>query len=95
MAGNMYEDPKELGEQVMDFHRAIASLMEELEAIDNYNQRIAATKDQNLKTILVHNRDEEKEHAAMLMEYLRRVDPKFEQAFKDILFSEKRFEEMG
>ena len=95
MAGNMYEDPKELGEKVMDFHRAIASLMEELEAIDNYNQRIAATKDPNLKALLVHNRDEEKEHAAMLMEYLRRVDPKFEHEFKDILFSEKRFEEMG
>jgi len=50
MAGNMYEDPKELGEKAMDFHRAIASLMEELEAIDYYNQRITATKDPDLKT---------------------------------------------
>jgi len=95
MAGNMYEDPKELGEKAMDFHRAIASLMEELEAIDYYNQRITATKDPDLKTLLIHNRDEEKEHAAMLIEYLRRVDPIFEKEFKEVLFSEKRFEEMG
>ena len=79
----------------MDFHRAIASLMEELEAIDYYNQRITATKDPDLKTLLIHNRDEEKEHAAMLIEYLRRVDPIFEKEFKEVLFSEKRFEEMG
>jgi len=95
MAGNLYEDPKAMGEKAMDFHRAISSLMEELEAIDYYNQRIAVTTDEELKKILIHNRDEEKEHAAMLIEYLRRVDPKFEHELKDYLFSQKDFSEMG
>jgi len=95
MAGNLYEDPKEIGEKAMDFHRAISSLIEELEAIDYYNQRISVTSDENLKTILIHNRDEEKEHAAMLIEYLRRVDPKFEEVLKNYLFSQKDFNKMG
>ncbi|BAL81557.1 ferritin family protein [Caldisericum exile] len=95
MAGNMYEDPKVIGERAMDLHRAIASLMEELEAIDYYNQRVEATSDPELKKILIHNRDEEKEHAAMLIEYLRRVDPKFEHELKDYLFTTKDFGEMG
>jgi hypothetical protein len=53
-------------------HRAIASLMEELEAADWYNQRVDACKDHELKAILAHNRDEEKEHAAMVLEWIRR-----------------------
>ncbi|MEF3244663.1 MAG: ferritin [Caldisericaceae bacterium] len=95
MAGNLYEDQKAMGEKAMDFHRAISSLMEELEAIDYYNQRIAVTTDEDLKKILIHNRDEEKEHAAMLIEYLRRIDPKFEHELKDYLFTSKDFGEMG
>jgi len=93
MGANMYEDPKEIGEKAMDLHRAISSLMEELEAIDYYNQRIEVTTDEDLKKILIHNRDEEKEHAAMLIEYMRRVDPKFENELKDYLFSSKDFKE--
>ena len=72
----------------MDLHRAISSLMEELEAVDYYNQRANATNDENLKSILIHNRDEEKEHAAMLIEYIRRVDDKFDKELKEILFKE-------
>jgi ferritin-like protein len=70
-------------------HRAIVSLMEELEAVDWYNQRADACKDEDLKAILVHNRDEEKEHAAMVLEWIRRKDPAFSKELKDNLFTEK------
>jgi uncharacterized protein len=53
-------------------HRAIASLMEELEAVDWYSQRVDACKDHELKAIFAHNRDEEKEHAALVLEWIRR-----------------------
>ncbi len=70
-------------------HRAITSLMEELEAIDWYNQRVDATKDPELAAILAHNRDEEKEHAAMVLEWIRRKDPTFEKELKGFLFTDK------
>lgn len=69
-------------------HRAIRSLMEELEAIDWYDQRIDATTDSQLREILAHNRDEEKEHAAMVLEWIRRKDPTFSKELKDYLFTE-------
>ncbi|HMQ27777.1 MAG TPA: ferritin, partial [Acidimicrobiales bacterium] len=68
MANEGYHEPVELlSAEVMDRHRAITSLMEELEAVDWYDQRIAATQDAELRDILAHNRDEEKEHAAMVL----------------------------
>jgi ferritin-like protein len=70
----LHEDPAKLGPEAIDRHRAIASLMEELEAVDWYDQRVQATTDKELKAILIHNRDEEKEHASMLLEWLRRRD---------------------
>jgi len=63
--------------------------MEELEAVDWYNQRADGCKDQALKAILVHNRDEEKEHASMLLEWIRRRDLTFSKELKDYLFTEK------
>jgi hypothetical protein len=63
--------------------------MEELEAIDWYNQRVSACKDDSLRAILVHNRDEEKEHAAMVLEWIRRRDPVFSGEMKDYLFTDK------
>ena len=69
-----YED---LSDETRDMHRAIVSLMEELEAVDWYNQRVDACKDKDLKAILAHNRDEEKEHAAMVLEWIRRHDQRF------------------
>jgi uncharacterized protein len=71
----LHEDPRAIGPAIIDKHRAITSLMEEFEAIDWYDQRIAATDDDELKAVLAHNRDEEKEHAAMVLEWLRRRDP--------------------
>ena len=83
-----YHEPFELlSAETRDMHRAIVSLMEELEAIDWYNQRVEVCMDPDLKTILEHNRDEEKEHAAMLMEWIRRKVPCFSKEIKGHLFS--------
>ncbi|WP_207061885.1 encapsulin-associated ferritin-like protein [Motiliproteus sp. SC1-56] len=90
MANEGYHEPiEELSDETRDMHRAITSLMEELEAADWYNQRVDAAKDDELKGILAHNRDEEKEHAAMLLEWIRRRDPCFDAHLKDFLFTDK------
>jgi ferritin-like protein len=84
MANEGYHEAiDELSDETLDMHRAIISLMEELEAVDWYNQRVDACKDTDLKAILEHNRDEEKEHAAMVLEWIRRKDPAFDKELKD------------
>lgn len=72
-----HERDELLGERTQELHRANVSLQEELEAVDSYERRIEATRDVELRRILVHNRDEEKEHASMLIEWLRRNDVAF------------------
>ena len=85
-----YHEPiNELSDETRDMHRAIVSLMEELDAVDWYNQRADACSDPELKAILEHNRDEEKEHAAMVLEWIRRKDPAFSHELKDYLFTDK------
>ncbi len=84
----LHEDAGKLGPEVIDQHRAIVSLMEELEAVDWYNQRARATDNAALRAILEHNRDEEKEHAAMALEWLRRSDPTLSQHLKTFLFTD-------
>ncbi|HTN65961.1 MAG TPA: ferritin-like domain-containing protein [Burkholderiaceae bacterium] len=87
MANEGYHEPIEkLSAATMDMHRAVQSLMEELEAVDWYNQRVDACTDPELKRILEHNRDEEKEHAAMVLEWIRRHDPKMDHELKENLF---------
>lgn len=73
-----------------DMHRAIVSLMEELEAIDWYQQRIDATHDDELREVLRHNRDEEQEHAAMVLEWIRRRSGSFDAKLREYLFTEGR-----
>ena len=85
---SLHENAETLGAEVIDIHRAIVSLMEELEAVDWYNQRAKATSDPTLRAILEHNRDEEKEHAAMALEWLRRRDAKFAEHLKTFLFTD-------
>ena len=85
---SLHESAEVIGAETVDTHRAIVSLMEELEAVDWYNQRAKATTNPDLRAILEHNRDEEKEHAAMVLEWLRRTDPKFAQHLKTFLFTE-------
>ena len=90
MSNEGYHEPiSEMTDATRDMHRAIISLMEELEAVDWYNQRVDAAGDPELKEILAHNRDEEKEHAAMLLEWIRRADPTFSKELKDYLFTNK------
>ena len=89
MANEGYHEPiEELSDETRDMHRAITSLMEELEAVDWYNQRVDACKDAELKAILEHNRDEEKEHAAMVLEWIRRRDSVLDKELKDYLFTD-------
>lgn len=83
-----HESSEKLSVETMDMHRAILSLMEELEAVDWYNQRVDACADPELRHILEHNRDEEKEHAAMVLEWIRRRDGKFDQELRETLFTE-------
>jgi ferritin-like protein len=71
----------------MDNHRALTSMQEELEAADWYDQRVDATTDSDLKEILAHNRDEEKEHFAMVLEWYRRRDAKMDAHLKEYLFT--------
>ncbi|HVH05493.1 MAG TPA: ferritin [Myxococcota bacterium] len=90
MAGSsmgLHEAAEKLTDELVDQHRALASLMEELEAVDWYAQRAAATEDVSLREILVHNMNEEKEHAAMALEWLRRRDGKLDTFLRRYLWS--------
>lgn len=77
-----YENREKLTQKTLEWEKASQSLREELEAIDWYQERIDVTQDEELKHILEHNRDEEKEHAAMLIEWLRKNDLTFDKKFK-------------
>lgn len=84
----LHEAEERLRAETIDRHRALTSMMEELEAVDWYDQRVDAATDPELKEILAHNRDEEKEHFVMTLEWLRRRDPKMSEELKTRLFSE-------
>ena len=82
-----HESLDKLRAETLDNHRALTSMQEELEAADWYDQRVDAATDQDLKDILGHNRDEEKEHFAMLLEWYRRRDAKMDAHLKEYLFT--------
>lgn len=85
----MYHEPvAELQPADRDISRALNSLKEEIEAVDWYNQRVATAADPGLRDILAHNRDEEIEHACMVLEWLRRVMPAFDAQLRTYLFTE-------
>ncbi len=84
-----HEAAETLSTKTRDMHRAIVSLMEELEAVDWYNQRVHVCSDDELRAVLAHNRDEEKEHAAMMLEWIRRRDSVFDRELRDYLFTDK------
>ena len=88
-SGSFHEREDALSPETRDRHRAIVSIMEELEAVDWYDQRIDAAGDGELRAILAHNRDEEKEHAAMTLEWLRRHDTKWDEQLRNYLFTDK------
>jgi uncharacterized protein len=89
-----HEPPEKLSAMTMDLHRALVSLMEELEAVDWYQQRVDATSDDELKRILAHNRDEEIEHAAMTLEWIRRTSPTFDRILRTYLFTSGEITEL-
>jgi hypothetical protein len=84
----LHESVERLGPERIDRHRATVSIMEELEAIDWYDQRAAASDDDELRAVLEHNRDDEKEHAAMALEWLRRRDARLDEQLRKYLFTE-------
>jgi|ERR1035438_1056502 hypothetical protein len=84
MSGGFIESGLSSG--ALEFHRALASLQEELEAIDYYHQRADVTADESLKAVLVHNRNDEMEHAMMLLEWMRRTVPDLELQIKKFIF---------
>lgn len=95
MGGGTYHEPQEkLSKKSQELHRALNSLIEELEAVDWYQQRVDATEDDELRDILAHNRDEEKEHAAMILEWIRRNDEAFAKELKSYLFTEAKITEI-
>ncbi len=91
----IYETENNLDEKTRDMSRARQSLIEEMQAIMFYDERFDATKDPVLKDVIKHNRDDEKEHFSLLLEYLRRNDPELDRELKEILFSKKELKELG
>ena len=96
MGSEGFHEPLELlDEASVDHHRAMTSLCEELEAIDWYDQRVKATSDESLAAVLAYNRDDEKEHAAMVLEWLRRRDPALDANLRKFLFTTGPINEVG
>jgi ferritin-like protein len=85
---NYHEPAEELSKETRDLSRALNSLKEEIEAVDWYQQRVDVTSNEELKTILEHNRDEEIEHACMALEWLRRNMPGWDEELRNYLFKE-------
>ena len=95
MASEVLHVPREkLSQRTLHLHYAIASLMEEMEAVDWYRQRADDTDDESLKEILIHNANEEMEHACMVIEWIRRNDPKFDEQLRTYLFTDKPITEV-
>ncbi|MGC8608637.1 MAG: ferritin family protein [Thermoplasmata archaeon] len=90
-----YETSEDISERIRDMSRARQSLVEEIEAMMFYDERADATKDADLKHVMEHNRDDEKEHAMLLLEWLRRHDPALDKEMHEILFSKKDIKELG
>ena len=90
----LHESADKLDAATIDHHRAVTSLCEELEAVDWYDQRVRATDDASLAEVLAHNRDEEKEHAAMTLEWIRRRDPALDRHLRTYLFTTEPITEL-
>src|SRR5690606_28340293 len=90
-----HEPPESLSQRTRDLHRAFATLVEEMEAVDWYQHRIDLVAEEDLKRLLIHNRNEEFEHAAMTLEWLRRQLPEFDAQLREYLFTEGPIVEPG
>lgn len=85
----LHEAPELLSEDTKNMHRAIVTLIEELEAVDWYQQRADACSDAELREVIVHNKNEEIEHATMTLEWIRRHSPEFDRQLRTYLFSDR------
>ncbi|MDQ0464602.1 ferritin-like protein [Caulobacter ginsengisoli] len=95
MSSETLHVPREsLSRATLHLHYAITSLMEEMEAVDWYRQRADDTADESLKAILIHNANEEMEHACMILEWIRRNDAKFDEQLREYLFTDKPITEV-
>lgn len=95
MSSEVLHVPREkLSKETLQLHYAITSLMEELEAVDWYRQRADDTDDPELKAILLHNAGEEIEHASMVLEWIRRREPRFNKELREYLFTEGNIAEV-
>ncbi len=90
----VYESEENIDEKTLNLSRARQSLIEEIQAMMWYDERVSATKDKTLKGVMAHNRDDEKEHASLLLEWLRRHDAKLDKELKEILFKNKELSEL-
>lgn len=89
-----YVERGNISKKVLDLNRARQSLVEEIQAIMWYDERADATSDAELKSVLAHNRDDEKEHASLLIEWIRRNDPQFDKKAREILMKSGKLEEL-
>lgn len=88
MGFDQYHEPaNELPQATRTFARLIASLTEETEAINWYEQRIAVEQDAEARAIMVHSQEEEYKHFGMDLEFLLRRSPVWRATLKDILFT--------
>lgn len=95
MALEYFHEPREqLPPAVLNLKRALASIIEELEAVSWYNERAAGETDAELIEILLHNRNEEIEHAMMLLEWVRRKYPEFAEEMKTYMFTKAPITEL-
>lgn len=95
MSSQYHEPIEKIDQEHQDYTRALVSLKEEIEAVDWYNQRIAASENEDLKAILAHNRDEEIEHAVMTLEWLRRnMGTQWDKEMRTYLFTEGSITEL-
>jgi len=85
-SGDYTEEMTKLAAPTLDMHRAIMLLSEKLVELDRCNQRIDACTDMSLISILTASRNREKKNIAMLLEWMRRHDPKFDQELRSALF---------
>ena len=85
----MFVYEENVDEKTKDLNRARQSLVEEIQAMMWYDERISATKNKTLKEVLSHNRDDEKEHASLLLEWIRRNDEAMAKELQEILFKDK------
>ncbi len=95
MSGEYHERYEDLTQEAIEYHRIIKSVIEELEAVDWYNQRAVATKDEDVRKIVAHNRDEEIEHACMGLEWLRRNSEVWDEYLREFLFRDGDITEHG